>query len=251
MTWWQVAASIPLVAVAVGVAASQRLGLTRDLLTAAIRAAVQLAVVGVALLLLFTHAATAGVIGWVMVMLLIAGQVAGSRGRAVPHARTLATAAITAGSLPTLAALTVFEILPVRAAVIIPVSGMIVATAMQATGLTMLRVGEDIRDARPAIEARLALAMPTTTAFAPHRRSAVRTALLPAIDSTKVVGLVSLPGAMTGLIIAGVDPLTAVRYQIVVMYMLLTAATLAATTAAHFSQRALFDTTTHQLRFPK
>jgi putative ABC transport system permease protein len=75
----------------------------------------------------------------------------------------------------------------------------------------------------------------------------LRTALIPAIDSTKVVGLISLPGAMTGLILAGVDPLTAIRYQIVVMYMLLAAAALAALTGARLAERALFDDA-HRLR---
>jgi putative ABC transport system permease protein len=69
----------------------------------------------------------------------------------------------------------------------------------------------------------------------------LRTALLPTIDSTKVVGLISLPGAMTGLILAGVDPLTAIRYQIVVMYMILGATTLAALATARLAERALFD----------
>ncbi|WP_280406931.1 ABC transporter permease [Nocardia carnea] len=252
MTWWQVAAAVPLVGAAVAAAAYQRLGLTRDLVTAAVRAAVQLAAVGaVLLLLLFAHAATAGTIGWVALMLLIAGQVAGRRGRVVPRARVLATVAIAVGSLPVLVALIVFGVLAARAEVMIPISGMVIATAMQATGVTLLRVGEDIGHHRPAIETRLALGMPATTAFAPHRRSAVRTALLPAVDSTKVVGLVSLPGAMTGLIIAGVDPLTAIRYQIVVMYMLLAAATLAATTGAYLAHHALFDTTAHRLRVPE
>ena len=74
----------------------------------------------------------------------------------------------------------------------------------------------------------LCLRLSAREALLPHQRSALRTALLPAIDSTKVVGLISLPGAMTGLIPAGVDPLTAIRYQIVVMYMLLAATALAA-----------------------
>ncbi|MGI5218052.1 ABC transporter permease [Nocardia sp. CA-290969] len=248
MTWWQVAAAVPLVGVAVATAAYQRLGLTRDLVTAAVRAAVQLAAVGAVLLLLFAHAATAGTTGWIAVMLLIAGQVAGGRGRAVPRARILATAAVAAGSLPVLVVLIVFGVLEVRAEVVIPISGMVIATAMQASGLTLVRVAEDVGHHRPAIETRLALGMPATAAFAPHRRSAVRTALLPAVDSTKVVGLVSLPGAMTGLIIAGVDPLTAIRYQIVVMYMLLAAATVAATTSAYLAHRALFDSTAHRLR---
>lgn len=77
--------------------------------------------------------------------------------------------------------------------------------------------------------------------MAPHLQRAVSTALLPAIDSTKVVGLIALPGAMTGLILAGVEPIDAIRYQIVVMYMLLAAAAVSAIVAARLTRRALFD----------
>ena len=69
----------------------------------------------------------------------------------------------------------------------------------------------------------------------------MRTALVPTIDTTKVVGLISLPGAMTGLIIAGVAPLDAIRYQIIVMYMLLGAWAIAALVAARLVERLLFD----------
>lgn len=89
--------------------------------------------------------------------------------------------------------------------------------------------------------ARLCLGQSAREAFLPHQRSALRTALIPAIDSTKVVGLISLPGAMSGLILAGVDPLTAIRYQIVVMYLLLAATAVAALTCARLAERALFD----------
>lgn len=71
--------------------------------------------------------------------------------------------------------------------------------------------------------------------------------MLPTIDATKVVGLISLPGAMTGLILAGVDPLTAIRYQIVVMYMLLAAWALGSLVTTRAAQRALFDEA-HRLR---
>jgi putative ABC transport system permease protein len=86
-----------------------------------------------------------------------------------------------------------------------------------------------------------AAATPVTRSIMPHQRSVLRTALLPAIDSTKVAGLISLPGAMTGLILAGVDPLTAIRYQIVVMYMLLAATAIAALATARLAEHALFD----------
>ncbi|WP_190814530.1 ABC transporter permease [Saccharopolyspora pogona] len=251
VTWLHVAMSVVLIAIAVAVATHQRLAVSRDMLLAAVRAAVQLAAAGAVLLLLFQHAGLPGALGWVAVMILIAGQVAGRRGRAVPRAPALATLAITAGSLVALSSLLLVRILPTRPEVVIPIGGMIVSTAMQATGLTLLRLAEDTRQARPAIEARLSLGMTVQDAFAQHRRSAARTALLPAIDSTKVVGLISLPGAMTGLILAGVDPLTAIRYQIVVMYMLLAAATVAAAVASHLAQRALFDTSAHRLQQPR
>jgi putative ABC transport system permease protein len=118
---------------------------------------------------------------------------------------------------------------------------MVTSTAMQATAVTMLRLGEEAEIGRSAIEARLSLGLTAREAFAPHIRRALRTALVPAIDATKVVGLISLPGAMTGLILAGVDPVTAIRYQIVVMYMLLAAAALAALTAAYLAPTVLFD----------
>ena len=93
----------------------------------------------------------------------------------------------------------------------------------------------------PAIEARLSLGQSGRQAILPHQRSALRTALIPAIDSTKVVGLISLPGAMTGLILAGISPLTAIRYQIVVMYMQLAATALSALIAVRLAEKSLFD----------
>src|SRR5205823_5904026 len=94
-------------------------------------------------------------------------------------------------------------ILSTQARVVVPIGGMIVANSMLASGIALRRLREDAHAARPAIEARLCLGLPAREAFLPYQRSALRTALLPSIDSTKVVGLISLPGAMTGLILAG------------------------------------------------
>lgn len=248
ITWLQVAVAVVLVLLAVVVAVQQRLGLTRDLVIASARAAVQLAAVGAVLVFLFEYAGLPGSLLWVVVMIVIAGQVAGRRGRGVPDAGRLATLAIAIGTAIALGLLLGLRVLPPRPAVVVPIGGMIVANTMQAVGLTLLRLAEEVRQARPAIEARLSLALPVDEAFAPTRRSAARAALLPAVDSTKVVGLISLPGAMTGLILAGVDPLVAIRYQIVVMYMLLGAATVGAAVAGRLAERTLFDTAAHRLR---
>jgi putative ABC transport system permease protein len=239
--WVGVVTSLVFVVLVAVLAAWQRLHLTGELLVAALRAGVQLIAVGAVLLVIFDYVGLPGAAGWVMIMVVIAGQVAGRRGAGVPRARTAATVGVGIGSLVVLVALFVLGVLPVQPRVVVPVAGMIVATAMQAAGLTLRRLREDAQSARAAIEARLCLGLPARQAFLPHQRSALRTALLPAIDSTKVVGLISLPGAMTGLILAGVDPFTAIRYQIVVMYMLLAAAALAALTTARLAERALFD----------
>ena len=240
-SWGGVAASLLLVAVAAAVAFRQRLGLTRDIVVAAARAGVQLIAVGAILLVLFRRAGLPGAAGWVAVMILIAGQVAGRRGAGVPRARIAATVGIAGGTVITLGTLLAAGVIAPRPPVIVPVGGMIVAAAMLAAGIALRRLREDVQNARPVIEARLCLGQSARQAFLPHQQSALRTALIPAIDSTKVVGLISLPGAMTGLILAGFDPLTAIRYQIVVMYMLLAATALGAFTTARLAERTLFD----------
>jgi putative ABC transport system permease protein len=246
-TWAGVAASLALVAVAVAVAWRQRLHLAREIAIAAARAGAQLAAVGAILLLVFARAGLAGAAGWLAVMVVIAGQVAAHRARGLPWALPVATAAVAVGTAATTGTLLALGVISTQPRVVIPVGGMIVSGAMAATAVTLTRIREEAAAARPAIEARLSLGMPASQAFAPHLHAALRTALIPSVDSTKTVGLISLPGAMTGLILAGVSPLTAIRYQIVVMYMLLAAAALAALTAARLAERALFDNA-HRLR---
>ena len=239
--WGGVVTSLVLVAVAVAVAYRQRLGLTRELVVAAARAGLQLVGVGAILLLLFQRAGLPGAAGWVVVMMLIAGQVAGRRGAGLPGANVAATGGVVTGTVVTLGALLAGRVIAPEARVIIPVGGQIVSSAMLAAGVALRRIREEAQQSRPEIEARLSLGQSGRQAFLPHQQSALRTALIPTIDSTKVVGLISLPGAMTGLILAGVNPVTAIRYQIVVMYMLLAATALSALTAARIAERELFD----------
>jgi uncharacterized protein (TIGR00245 family) len=250
-SWGGVAVSLLLVAVAAAVAYRQRLRLTRELVVAAVRAGVQLVTVGAILLVLFQRAGLLGAAGWLVVMVVIAGQVAGRRGAGLPRAKLAGTVGVATGSVLTLAALLAGRVIAAQARVIVPVGGMIVSAAMLAAGIALRRLREQADQARSAIEARLSLGQSARQALLPHQQSALRTALLPAIDSTKVVGLISLPGAMTGLILAGVNPLTAIRYQIVVMYMLLAATALSALTAARLAERAMFDDAQRLLPIPQ
>lgn len=239
--WLGVVVSVLLVGIAVAVSMRARLGLSRELLWAATRAFVQLLAVGAILTVLFTRAGLLGALAWVGGMVVIAGLVAAGRSKELPRARTTAWLAILIGTGTTLGVLLVVGVVEPVPSVVIPVGGMVVNGAMTATTLTMRRLADIADQQRYDIEARLALGLNADTAMAPHVRLGVKSALLPAIDSTKVVGLIALPGAMTGLILAGVEPLVAIRYQIVVMYMLLAAAAVSAVVAARLTQRSLFD----------
>jgi putative ABC transport system permease protein len=239
--------SLVLVLAAAAVALRSRLGMTRELAIAVARAGVQLLAVGALLRLIFEHAGVPGSLGWIAAMVLIAGRVAGARGRGLPHAYAVATAANLVGVVTTLGVLVAVGTVSTKPTVLLPIGGMIVSGSMQATSLALSRLRDEVTDGRRAVEARLALGLTGAEAFAPHSRRVLRAALVAPIDQTKVVGLISLPGAMTGLIIAGVSPLVAIRYQIVVMYMLLGAWAIAAVVTARLMRGALFDDA-HRLR---
>jgi uncharacterized protein (TIGR00245 family) len=240
-SWGGVVVSLILVTVAGAVAYRRRLGLTRELVVAAARAAVQLVAAGALLRILFQRTSLLGAAGWVTGMVVIAGQVAGRRGAGLPQARVAATSGVATSTVFTLVTLLAGRVIAAQTRVIVPVGGMIVSSAMLAAGSALRRLDDEVRQSRPAIEARLSLGQSGRQAILPLQRSALRTALIPAIDSTKVVGLISLPGAMTGLILAGISPLTAIRYQIVVMYMQLSATALAALVTVRVAEESLFD----------
>lgn len=249
--WLGVVASVLLVGIAIAVSMRARLGLTRELLIAAGRAFVQLVAVGTILTVLFTRAGLLGALAWVAGMVVIAGFVAAGRAKALPKGRSTAWIAVGTGTTTTVGVLLAVGVIEPIPSVVVPVGGMVVSGAMTAAILTMRRLADIAQEQRLDIEARLALGLTSEEAMAPHLRRAVTVALLPAIDSTKVVGLIALPGAMTGLILAGVEPIVAVRYQIVVMYMLLAAASVSAIVASHLSRRALFDDADRLYRAPE
>jgi putative ABC transport system permease protein len=247
-SWWGVAASGVLVLVAVAISWRERLGLGREVALAALRALGQLALVGALLLIVFDKGGLPAAFAWLALMVTIAGFVAGRRASGIPQARQHAWWGIGIAVSVTMGLLLVLGTIDAVPRVVIPVGGMVVSTAMVTAGLALQRTAEAVVDQRARIEARLSLGLSARDAFLQPYRSAMRTALLPTVDTTKVVGLISLPGAMTGLILAGVDPWDAIRYQIVVMYMLLGAAFLSAVLSARFAQRVLFDSAERLVR---
>ena len=241
-------ASLALVAVAVALSWWRRLGLERRILWATLRAIVQLLLVGFALALVIApDRSMAWSWLWVVAMTLYAGDVVRRRAPEIPHLMPLAGAAFAGAVALTLGTVFGFGIFPIEGRTVVPLAGMMVGNAMNGAVLTARRTVEELRDKRDEVEARLALGQPAPAAARPYLAAALRTALIPQIETTKAVGLVFLPGAMTGLILAGVDPVDAILVQAVVMFMVLGAV---ATTSAVIGLgliRRLF-TTDHRLQ---
>lgn len=247
VTWAGLAASLLLVAVAVGLSWWRGYGLERPILWASLRAIVQLLLVGLALTVIIDPDAPLWLSwAWVVFMVGFASVVVTRRAPEVPGLLPIALAATGAAAAVSLGVIFGFGIFPVEGRAIVPLAGMMIGNSMTATVVASRRVVGELSDKRAEVEARLALGQPWTVASRPYTRSAVRTALISQVETTKAVGLVFLPGAMTGLILAGVDPVDAVLVQAAVMYLILGAAATTVTVVSIGLTRKLF-TPDHRL----
>jgi putative ABC transport system permease protein len=179
-------------------------------------------------------------------MILFAADTVRRRQRDIPGLFVLALVAFACAAAVTLTVLFGFGAFELDARTLVPLAGLMIGNSMAATVLVARRIVDAFRDQRDELEARLALGMPSSEAARPYVRNALRTALIPQIETTKAVGLVFLPGAMTGLILAGVEPLDAVRVQAAVMYVVLGSAATTTAVIALGATRRLF-TRDHRL----
>lgn len=245
--WEGLVLSLLLVAVAVGLSVWRRLGLEATMLWACGRALVQLLLVGYLLVALFDES-TPGWLAWawVVVMVVFAAFTVRRRAPEVPGSFGLALAATGSSSVLSLGVVFGMGIYPAEPRAIVPIAGMMVGNSIAGTVVASRRVIGELADNRAEVEARLALGQPWPEASQRFVRSAMRTALTAQIEATKAVGLVFLPGAMTGLILAGVDPVDAVLVQAAIMFLILGCVATNATVVGLGLTRRLF-TDDHRL----
>jgi putative ABC transport system permease protein len=124
---------------------------------------------------------------------------------------------------------------------IIPLLGMILGNTLNGVSLSLDRLGGELRGRRYEVEALLSLGATRWEAARPLIEQAVKTGLIPTINAMMVVGIVSLPGMMTGQILAGASPVEAVKYQIVIMFLLASATALGTVSVVLLSYRRLFN----------
>lgn len=242
----RVFASLILVVLAMLISRWQSLDLEKQMMVAVVRAFVQLTLIGFALTFIFDVDSPLMVLLIISIMVMIAGYTSGKRAAGVPHARPVALASISLGAALTLGllvGLNVFEFTPQQ---IIPIAGMVIGNSMNVCSLVMKRIKEEINGRSLEIETALALGATRRQAANRYLKTALQSGMLPIVDSTKTVGIIQLPGAMTGMILAGAAPLEAVQLQMIVMYMLIGAAAFTGLGATFLSYRQFF-TADHQL----
>lgn len=203
---------------AVAVAGWGLLGHGRAVARAGLRAVVQLAAVAAVI------AWVVGSLWWsalfVLLMFTVAVRTAGRRMTPGPG-WVWAAAPIAAGVLPVLALLLGVGLLPAEGLSLIPVAGILIGGALTATSLAGRRALDELRQRRGEVEAALALGFEERDARLEICRTAAATSLVPALDQTRTVGLVTLPGAFVGMLLGGASPVQAGAVQLFVLIGLL------------------------------
>ena len=133
---------------------------------------------------------------------------------------------------------------------IIPILGMVLGNTLTAVSLALQTLTEGVARERSAVEARIALGATRFEAFSAVLRQSMRTAMTPLLNTMAVAGIVTLPGMMTGQIIAGADPAQAAKYQVMIMFVLSGAAGLGALLAG-LSGVLLLSDKRHRLRLDR
>ena len=243
--------ALGLVLISIGVSRWHRTGLARSFAIGALRTVLQLTLVGYLLVYVFAIDRWYVVVAALLLMLAVASKAAVDR----QDSKTPGLFAITGVALLLGSGLTLIyvSVMVVHAdpwynpRYLIPLFGMILGNAMNAAALAADRLAGEMETRRPEVEAYLSLGANSVRAAREPVRRALRASMIPTVNTLMVVGIVSLPGMMTGQIIAGSDPLLAIRYQIVVMFMLGSAVALAAVIVV-LGYRRTFFTAAEQLR---
>lgn len=219
----------------------QKLKLEKEIIISVIRAIVQLVIVGYLLNYIFGLKSPIFTTLLLLFMSFNAAYNAAKRGKGIKNGLSISFISISIGTIATLAILVFSGAIKYEPFQIIPVSGMIISNAMVALGLCYRQLGSDFKNKREEVETKLSLGADILHSSIEIIRNSIKTGMLPTIDSAKTLGIVSLPGMMTGLILAGTSPVEAVKYQIMVTFMLLSTTSIASFIACYLSYKGFFN----------
>lgn len=226
-----VVALVVLVALAVGASAAGRLRRERQIATAAVRAVVQLAVVALVITAVLRSLAWSFVFAAVMFSIAVATT---ARRVQAPRAWPWSALAMACGVVPVLGVIFATRAVPLDGPSIVPFAGIVIGGVMNAHSLAGRRVFGALREQHEIYEAGLALGMYPRDAIDVVAHRLLPEALVPGMDQTRTVGLVTLPGAFVGVLLGGGSPVQAGAAQVLVLVGLLAAQTVTVVVAYRF-----------------
>lgn len=218
-----------------------KLGLEKDAIIATVRSIIQLLIVGYLLQFVFDKEHIVYTLIMVAIMIVAATQNARKKGKMIKGITWKLITTFIIIEILTQSILVGFHITPPTAQYIIPLSGMVIGNSMVLAILFLNRFTSEIEANQDTIELILSLGGTPKQAIDTHLKQAIRASTIPTIESQKTIGLVQLPGMMSGQIIAGADPLQAVFFQLLVLFLMLTTAVVTSILLGYFSYPTLFN----------
>jgi putative ABC transport system permease protein len=220
---------------------SQKLKLEKEIIIGVLRAIIQLVAVGYVLNYIFGLKSPIFTTFILLFMAFNASYNAAKRGKGIENGFVISFISITIGTIITLGVLISAGAIKYVPNQVIPISGMIISNAMVALGLCYKQMISLFKNKREEVETKLALGADIMISAKGIIKDSIKTGMLPTIDSTKTLGIVALPGMMSGLILAGASPLQAIRFQIMVTFMLLSTTSIASFLACYLSYGKFFN----------
>ncbi|ALN76080.1 MULTISPECIES: ABC transporter permease [Staphylococcus] len=220
----------------------EKLRIAKDLIIAAVRAVIQLVLIGYLLEFVFKVEDTWIVLALILVIMINAAANTKKRASTIMHhVFWVSFVAIMTGAVLSLGGVLLTGAIDFTPNEIIPVAGMVGSNGMIAINLSYQNLNRIFTKETESIEAKLSLGAAPSLAAKEAIRESIKVAIVPTIDSVKTYGLVSIPGMMTGLIIAGVPPLQAIKFQLMVVFIHTTATIISALVATYLSYRQFFN----------
>lgn len=219
----------------------EHLSLEKEIVISMLRAVIQLIIVGYILNTIFGFKNPIYIVGLILVMILNAAYNAKKRGKGIEKVFIISFVSILIGTSITTLVLVISKAIQFTPNEVIPVCGMIISNSMIAIGLSYKNLINSFRNKREDIEVKLSLGSDIKLASKDIIRDSIRVAMLPTLDSAKTLGIVALPGMMTGLILAGTSPLIAIKFQIMVTFMILASSSVATIISTYLSYKSFFN----------
>lgn len=217
ITYLALVASLIFILIPIWVSYRNHLGISKDIAVSAIRAYIQLTLIGYFITFVFSLEKWYLICLVIMFMSIIAARSCARRGKRFAKAFSISLISILGAECTSVFIWFLFDVVDFQGQYILPMSGMVIGSSMIVVCLTFERMLNEFKLTKELILAKLALGATPRQSSQELIENTVKAALIPNIESMKTTGLIQLPGMMTGAIIAGASPIVAVKYQVVIL----------------------------------